>query len=331
MPLWLRIAVPAVIAIAVIQFVVVPQWAGALSAITSLERISLPLLVCAVLLELASLFAYSALTAVVLGHDRPSYWSLLRLDLVDLGVNHVIPGGAPVAAAMRLRLFALVGVRPTVAFTATTIEITCANLVLGAIFAVGILLSLAQFAGNSLYLLAASVVLVILAVAGAAVWALVVRTDSTVRVTRAIAVRVPLLAPQRAEAFVRTVAKHIRQLITDRRRMVTAVALSAANWLLDAAALWILLAAFGGAPGIGALLTVYGVGTLLTMLPITPGGLGIVEGVMVPALVAFGAAHPIALLGVVGWRLLEYWMPIPLGALSWFSVRVGHHPAALGA
>src|SRR5450830_771051 len=175
-PLWLRIAVPALLAVLVIWFVIVPQWSGALSAITSLERISLPLVVTAVLLELCSFFAYSALTAVVFGPERPKYWTLLRLDLVDLGVNHVVPGGAPVAAAVRLRLFGLVGVQPTVAFTATTIEITCANLVLGAIFAVGILLSLAQFAANSAYLVAASAVFVLLVAAGTSVWAFVAHT-----------------------------------------------------------------------------------------------------------------------------------------------------------
>jgi uncharacterized protein (TIRG00374 family) len=327
-PLWLRIAVPAALLVLVIWLVIVPQWAGALSVITSLERISLPLVLTAVMFEVGSFFAYSALTAVVLGHDRPRYWTLLRLDLVDLGVNHVVPGGAPIAAAVRLRLFGLVGVQPSVAFTATTIEITSANLVLGAIFGVGILFSLAQFAANSAYLIAASAVLVLLLAAGASVWAFVARTDGTVRVTRAIAVRIPWVTPDRAEAFVRMVADRIRALVTDRRRMAAAVVLSVANWLLDAAALWILLEAFGAAPGIGALLTVYGVGTLLSMLPLTPGGLGIVEGVMVPAFVAFGTPHSIALLGVVGWRLLEYWLPIPLAALSWVSVRVGIRRAA---
>ena len=61
-------------------------------------------------------------------------------------------------------------------------------------------------------------------------------------------------------------------------------------------------------------------GSLVAMLPITPGGLGIVEGFMVPATVALGTTHPTALLAVLAWRLLEYWRPLPLAAVGWFSL-----------
>jgi uncharacterized membrane protein YbhN (UPF0104 family) len=68
---------------------------------------------------------------------------------------------------------------------------------------------------------------------------------------------------------------------------------------------------------------VYGVGGILSLLPITPGGLGIVEGVLVPAAVAFGAPASTALLGVIGWRLLQYWLPIPLSLVAYLSLRLG--------
>ncbi|MFQ4149423.1 hypothetical protein AAGW05_12115 [Arthrobacter sp. LAPM80] len=56
---------------------------------------------------------------------------------------------------------------------------------------------------------------------------------------------------------------------------------------MDAAALWVLLATFGHYLDIGPLLTVYGGGSILAMLPLTPGGLGIVGGVIVSALIGF--------------------------------------------
>ena len=63
---------------------------------------------------------------------------------------------------------------------------------------------------------------------------------------------------------------------------------------------------------------------VLGVLPVTPGGVGIVEGVLVPTLVASGASTQAALVGVLGWRLISYWLPIPLGALTWLTLR--HHP-----
>ncbi|WP_160320840.1 lysylphosphatidylglycerol synthase transmembrane domain-containing protein [Arthrobacter alpinus] len=71
------------------------------------------------------------------------------------------------------------------------------------------------------------------------------------------------------------------------------------------------------------LLTVYALGNILATLPLTPGGLGIVEGVMAPALVGFGIPAEIAVLGVIGWRLYQFWLPLPLGALAYLSLRLG--------
>jgi uncharacterized membrane protein YbhN (UPF0104 family) len=73
---------------------------------------------------------------------------------------------------------------------------------------------------------------------------------------------------------------------------------------------------------------VHGALNLLAMLPIRPGGLGVVEGIMIPAIVAFGAGVPVALLGVLTWRLLQYWLPIPVAMLTYGSLRLGvlRHP-----
>jgi uncharacterized membrane protein YbhN (UPF0104 family) len=55
----------------------------------------------------------------------------------------------------------------------------------------------------------------------------------------------------------------------------------------------------------------------------TPGGVGVVEGVLIPSLVAAGVPAHLALVGVLGWRLVNYWLPIPVGGLMWLTLR--HH------
>jgi uncharacterized protein (TIRG00374 family) len=194
---------------------------------------------------------------------------------------------------------------------------------LGGIFGIGVALSVASFSGSLLYAVAAGAVLALLVGAGVAAWVLVRHTEFAVRIVRRAVRHLPFITEVGAEAFIRAMALQTRTIGEDRRRVVHAVIFAVANWLLDAASLWVLFAAFGHILGIGAILTVYGLGTILAQLPLTPGGIGIVEGVMVPAFVAFGAPASIAVLGVIGWRLLEYWMPIPLSLVAYTSLRLG--------
>lgn len=58
----------------------------------------------------------------------------------------------------------------------------------------------------------------------------------------------------------------------------------------------------------------------LAWLPVTPAGLGIVEAALVPTLVGFGSTRAVAILGVITWRLLSFWLPIPLGAAAYASL-----------
>jgi uncharacterized protein (TIRG00374 family) len=322
-PGWLRVTGSIVILGLTIWFLVIPQFNDAKDALTSLATVALPLVLLALVLELSSLASYSALTRTILAKKLPRYFTLLRIDLADVGLNHVVPGGGVTSGAVRLRLFKLVGIGSARAFTTATIEITGSNLVLGAVFAVGVAISISSFAGNSLYVTAAIAVLTLLAASAVAVWFLVQQTDRAVRWVRALVRHLPFIKEQAAEAFVRAMALQIRDLGKDRRRVLTSVGFALGNWVLDASALWVVFAAFGQLLGPGAILTVYGLGSILAQLPLTPGGLGIVEGVMVPAFIAFGVPPSIAVIGVIGWRLLEFWMPIPLAAVAYTSLRIG--------
>jgi uncharacterized protein (TIRG00374 family) len=322
-PKWLLATASALVLIVSVRWIIVPQYANAVRTLGALEQISLPLVLTAGILELSSLLAYSALTANVLGAGRPSYFTLLRIDLADLGVNHVVPGGGATAAAVRFRLLRRAGTPPANALAAAAIEIAGSNLVLAAIFATGLLLSLTSISANLYYRSASAAALAALLATGLAIWFLTRHTDRAIQAARGMVRHVPLVSGESVEKFLRMMASQIVLLSKDPRRVGWDFLFAAANWLLDAAALWVLLAAFGHNLGIGPLLTVYGVGSILAMLPLTPGGLGIVEGVMVPALIGFGTPAGVALLGVIGWRLVEFWLPIPLGAAAYASLQWG--------
>jgi hypothetical protein len=67
----------------------------------------------------------------------------------------------------------------------------------------------------------------------------------------------------------------------------------------------------------------YLAGTLANVIPL-PGGLGGVEGAMIGAFLAFGVDPGLAVAAVLGFRALEYWLPIVPGLLAY--VRLLHGP-----
>ncbi|HSB85363.1 MAG TPA: lysylphosphatidylglycerol synthase transmembrane domain-containing protein, partial [Ilumatobacteraceae bacterium] len=131
------------------------------------------------------------------------------------------------------------------------------------------------------------------------------------------------LSEDRAAAGVRHVGMRLEDLAGDRRLLGRVLGWAAANWLLDAAALWVFLRAFGASTDLDALLVAFGLVNVLAVIPLTPGGLLIIDGGLPVALVGFGLTRATALLGVATYRLAQYFFPILLGGLLYGSLRVG--------
>jgi uncharacterized protein (TIRG00374 family) len=304
-----------------LRYVVIPQFIEAGHDLHIIQgRSPWPLLL-ALALELASLATYGALTYAVLDRrDRPRYGTVLRVDLAGVGTTNAIPAGGAFALAVRYRLLAQAGSSPTTIVGGLAVEVILSNLLLGAVFALGLLLSLASLPPSPYYQVAGLFMVVIFGGAAIALAVAVRRRPHVMRRVGSATRRLPEAWRDRVLTFVDDAVGNVASLALDRRRFVAAIFWGAMNWILDAAALWVLLAAFGYRADPGQLLLVYGLVGILSLIPITPGGLGVVEGVMVPLLVALGATSQVALLGVIAWRLLQYWMPMPLGALSAISL-----------
>ncbi|MFI6674286.1 YbhN family protein [Kribbella sp. NPDC050469] len=95
--------------------------------------------------------------------------------------------------------------------------------------------------------------------------------------------------------------------------------------MLDAAALWVFLAAYGERVHPVMLLVAYCAASLAAIVPITPGGLGVVEGVLISMLLGFGVPADAAVLGVISWRLVQFWAPVPVAGLCYLSLRAESH------
>jgi uncharacterized membrane protein YbhN (UPF0104 family) len=93
-----------------------------------------------------------------------------------------------------------------------------------------------------------------------------------------------------------------------------------AYWGFDIATLWACFHAFGSPPPGAVIVMAYFIGALANTLPI-PGGLGGVEAGMVGAFLAFGTQGSLAILAVLAYRLISFWLPTAPGAVAYFQLR----------
>jgi uncharacterized protein (TIRG00374 family) len=193
--------------------------------------------------------------------------------------------------------------------------------VLNGIFWIVLVVSLFLHGYNPLYLVAAGVGVVLISVFAAVVLLLLEGRERAVEFVRRVSDKVPFVDGERTAASIRRIASRLRTLVDDKELLRRAIGWAAANWLLDAASLWVFIAAFGKLVSPIDLLVAYGLANILAVIPITPGGLGVIEGVLIPTLSGFGVGKGIATVAVLAYRLVNFWLPIPVGGGCYLSLR----------
>jgi uncharacterized membrane protein YbhN (UPF0104 family) len=91
-------------------------------------------------------------------------------------------------------------------------------------------------------------------------------------------------------------------------------------WGFDISVLWAMFHAFGSPPPFAVIWMAYFLGMLGNLLPL-PGGLGGVEGGMIGAFAAFGVDFNLAVLAVLSYRAISFWLPTVPGAIAYFQLR----------
>ncbi len=118
-----------------------------------------------------------------------------------------------------------------------------------------------------------------------------------------------------------------------------AFALALINWVDDCACMVACILALGAPVPWRGVLVAYGFTQIAASLPVTPGGLGVVEASMAALLVAYGMRPDQAFATVVLYRVVSFWGLVPVGWGTWgyleLSRRRGRrgdrpHPWVLG-
>jgi uncharacterized protein (TIRG00374 family) len=270
-------------------------------------------------LEVGSFFCVWWLLALSL---RTSRWYLvITSQLAGNAASDVIPGGSATGGIVQYGMLVRGGLdRATVATALTTTSV----LVTAVLFALPIFalpailggvpvaadLALAAWLGLTVFVLLAAATLA-LVFTDRPLGAIGRFVDSIVnkwrrRRGRPESYELPGRLRRERQAILRT-------LDADRWK---ALVCASGKWMLDYFALMTALAAVGATPRASLALLAYLAAVILGMVPLTPGGLGFVEAGTTSMLVLAGVPAGHAIVAVLAYRLVSYWLPIVGGGIA---------------
>jgi uncharacterized protein (TIRG00374 family) len=320
----IRLTLKVVVFAVVFYFLILPLIPGFRSAADELIEVRPAFLAGGLLLQMSAWFTYSMMTRSALGEagKRVSRTRMFRIQMSTKALSNIVPGGSAASSALGYRLLTLSGVRGADAgFALATAGIGSA-VVLNLLFWTALVISIPTRGANPLYVTAALAGVLIMVFATFLVLGLIHGQGRAERILRWLAKKLRFDAETAAEAL-RRVGERVEDFVDDKAVMRRVVLGSLCFWLLDASSLWVFIRAFGYTLDPDGLLVAFGLANIFAVVPITPGGLGIVEGIYIPTLVGFNVPRRVATLGVASYRLAQYWFPILLGGVLYASLRVG--------
>ena len=313
----------AVVALFLLNYVAVPQLAGLRRAVNTLSDVDGVMLIAGLAFEFAALLAYSQFTRVALSPSQIRLSTILRVQMSTKTVTNLVPGGSAAGSALGYRLLTLAGVDSAGAGFALATAGLGSAVILNLLLWLTLLVSIPLSGVNPVYVTTALVGIFLLGAFGAVVVLLVKGTDRAERIVRSLARHFSFLDPERVSGIMRRFGERIRSLGAHPALLRRLVFWSALNWLLDAASLWMFLRAFGEWVRPDSLLVAFCVANVSAAIPLTPGGLGVLDLALSSMLAFFGVAATTVTLGVPTYRLAAFWLPIPLGTLAYLSLRLG--------
>ncbi|HEX5268448.1 MAG TPA: lysylphosphatidylglycerol synthase transmembrane domain-containing protein, partial [Acidimicrobiales bacterium] len=136
----------------------------------------------------------------------------------------------------------------------------------------------------------------------------------------AAAQRSPLVG--RVGRLARSITDNLGLVRPGPRGWARAFGLALSNWLYDAVVLVAALEALRASVPWRGVLVVYGLTQVSASLPVTPGGLGVVEGSMAALLIAYGVHGPEAFATVLLYRIISFWGTVPVGWAAFLGLEV---------
>jgi len=311
---------------------VLPIVPGFGEALRELGNVKTSWLVLGIALEFIALFCYTGLTHAALGQDadKVNIFTLFRIQLSTRSLGSLVPGGSAASNALGFRLMTMAGANGRDAGFALATAGVGSAVVLNLILWVALIVSIPGQGVNAFYGTAAIFGVIVMLLAGVVVLGLVDHEGRAERVTRWVARRLRF-DPDKAGEVAVHLGDRLRGLANEPGLLRRVLVWSLFNWGLDIIALFVFIRAFNGSVNITGLVISFCLANIFASIPITPGGLGIVEGIYIPSLVGFGLSTTTATVSVLSYRLVQFWLPMLVGGVCYLTLRFGRYSLKQGS
>jgi hypothetical protein len=311
-------------AVVVVAVTVAERRHSLLVAVGRTGRVSLVVLVVAIVLEAASLAATAELQRRLLsgGGVRARFMTLLALVWASNAVGAVVPAGAAASSVYSYRHLTRRGTPNAVAGWLLVASGVLSAAALGLVAVIG-----AQLRGllSACAIVDASEVGMVVTAVAASVALL---AHATARPHRVGAVLSRL--EDHATVCQRFVRRHTRTptrpsssaaIVLCGRAWAAVAFLAVLNWAADGAVLAVSVAGVGARPRWPAIVFAYAVSQIAVSLPVLPGSIGVAEGSLALVLVAAGVRAPDALAATLVYRLASFRLQLLPGCAAWVWLR----------
>ncbi len=265
--------------------------------------------------EIGSYLCFAAMQYELLGagHLRAPWSPLVKLSFASQAITNSLPIGNAVASVYGFRWFRRFGADSTLAVWALAGTLVAASVSLSLLAVIGLGIAADEGASFDLVPVLIGTFAIMLGIGSLFVY----ERPLHAVVSGVLKVSVKLTGRPRGDT-----TEQIDRIM----KWMTAVRLSwgqigriitwgTVNWVLDCACFAMMFVAIDAPIPWKGLLLAYGAGQLAATLPITPGGLGVVEGSITVALVAFGGAESSTVDAVLLYRVISFWFILALGWL----------------
>ncbi len=269
----------------------------------------------AVVAEIGSYAAFTAMQYELLraGHLAPPAVPLFKLSFASQAITNSLPIGNAVASVYGFRWFRRFGADNTLAVWALAGTLVAAAVSLSLVAILGLAIAANEGASFDLVPVLVGTFVIMLGIGSLFVY------ERPLHAVLAGALRLSVALTHRPRGDTTAQIDRITAWMTAVRLSWTQIGWivfwGTLNWLLDCACFAMMFVALDAPIPWKGLLLAYGAGQLAATLPITPGGLGVVEGSITVALVAFGGAEASTAYAVLLYRLISFWLILVIGWL----------------
>jgi uncharacterized protein (TIRG00374 family) len=319
------------VALAVGVFGLLPRLGGLRHDAAGLRHARPAFVAAAIVAQAVSLACYALLYRRVLASlgARLRFRLAAEVTLSTFLISHVTPFGSATGTLLNVSTLEAEGIAASTTGEAIGLTSLVSTVALIALFGTGLVATAGRHV-SATYLRIAGIALVLVVLVLAIAFGVGAHPGIAERAVRRAAgwarhVR-PSIDPEKAAQTSKRLVVLARSALTG-RAFLQSYGFASEDLLFDLLSLDLMFLAFRYQPGFGPLAVAYGAANIASAIPITPGGLGVIEVTLVAITVGFGAPRATAVIAVLGYRVVNYWLPLLPGAAAYLRLRLSLNAA----